>query len=669
VSDLARLKGIGPKRVEALERAGFRSLADLTLCVPRGLEEMPTPVPCAVAREARGEKVRVEGEVCATRMFRKGRMSNLRVSVEDASGRVDALFFNQPWLRDVLVKGRVVTLVGHVGASTSGPVLTVPRIGHADKPLDPPGTLRAVYAPVEGFSEDRFRELVHAAYELLAEDHDLPPERCDPAALGEADLDALEVAARALHWPRSRRAFERAKRRLAFETLFELAAVLVARRRARTAGSAPAFALPAGGRAALTEVLPFTLTGAQERVLDELLTDLADCAPMGRLLQGDVGSGKTALAALAAIHVARGGGQVALMAPTEVLAWQHYEGWAPRLERAGIRAVFLTGSLKGPERRAALEVLASGEPLVCFGTHALFSESTRFGSLALVIVDEEHRFGVAQRERLARKGKDCHRLSMTATPIPRSVARVVYGDLDLSVVDELPPGRGEVVTRWVRGAKIRRIPGFLAERLAAGERAFWVVPRIADQEPATEAARPQRGGRGLASVRSFLEERGLGEHGIEVVHGRLTPEERRARFRRFREGDVQLLVGTTVVEVGVDVPEATVMVIEDADRLGLAQLHQLRGRVGRGSAPRSWCLLVGPKGAAERFELLESTRDGFEIAEADYAWRGMGDLAGARQSGENLEGLEEFDVRVFDQARRLLEADDELLRAYLPVPS
>lgn len=665
--DLSRLGGIGPKRAEALAAAGFRSLADLVLCVPRQLEEMPAGVPLAEAVTLRGQRVRVAGTVRSLRFFRKGKLSNLRVTIEDPSGRMDALFFNQPWQRDVLYKDREVVLVGHVGEASSGPVLTVPRIGHAEKPLPAPGTLRAVYAPVEGFSEERFGALVHEAFALLEADGALPAERADPEALGAAELLPLDAACRALHWPRSRAEWDRARRRLVFERLFGLAAVLVMRRRARVAGRATP--VPNAGLPAFADLLPFTLTGAQERVATEILADLATSVPMGRLLQGDVGSGKTAIAALAAIATVQSGGQVALMAPTEVLAWQHFEGWAPRLERAGIEAAFLTGALRAPERRAVQEALASGRPLVCFGTHALFSASTTFANLRLVIVDEEHRFGVGQRERLAAKGAHCHRLSMTATPIPRSVARVVYGDLDLSVIDELPPGRGAVDTVWVRGAKIRRIPGFLRERLAAGERAFWVVPRIEDQEATTEGLRPQRGGRGVESVRAFCEGSGLGAFGIEVVHGRLAPDERRRRFRRFKEGAAQLLIGTTVIEVGVDVPAATVIVIEDADRLGLAQLHQLRGRVGRGAAPRSWCLLVGPKSAAERFELLESTRDGFEIAEADYQWRGMGDLAGARQSGENLEGLEDFDARTFDQVRRLLEQDDALLEAYLPVPS
>lgn len=667
MSELTRLPGIGPKRVEALERAGFRALSDLVLNVPIALEEMPAPLPMAVAQQARGEKVRVEGEVKSLRLFRKGKLSNLRVTVEDESGRLDALFFNQPWLRDVLVKGREVVLVGHVGQSTAGPVLTVPRIGHADKPIDPPGTLRAAYAPVEGFSEDRLRELIHAAFGLLETDQALPAERCRPELLGEAHLLALHDACRALHWPSSRTDFERARRRLLFERLFGLGAVLVRRRRARCAGSAQLFA--SDGLKGLADVIPFELTGAQVRVAHEILGDLATTTPMGRLLQGDVGSGKTAMAALAAIAVVRGGAQVALMAPTEVLVEQHYEGWAPRLERAGIKTLLLTGSLSTKSRRAVEAELHSGRPLVCFGTHALFSDTTVFGNLALVIVDEEHRFGVAQRTRLFAKGRDCHRLSMTATPIPRSVARVVYGDMDLSVIDELPPGRGVIETKWVRGPKIARIPGFLGERMAAGERVFWVVPRIDEQEPTEAGARPQRGGRGVEAVRAFCDARGLGAFGIEIVHGRLDSDERRRRFRRFKTGEVQLLIGTTVIEVGVDVPEATVMVIEDADRLGLAQLHQLRGRVGRGRAPRSWCLLVGPKSAEERFQLLESTRDGFEIAEADFQWRGMGDLAGARQSGQNLEGLEDFDARLFDQVRRLLEQDEALLEAYSPVGS
>lgn len=660
---LGTLAGVGPKRVELLAHHGLHTLEDLAMLVPRDLDEMPHPLPLVVACEARGELVRVAGKVASFRLFRQGRRSSLRITIEDETGRLDALFFNQPWLREVFAKGRHVELVGRVASTKSGPALTVPRVGHEAKALPPPGHLEPVYPVIEGLGADFLRGLISAALQQMDANGQRIAERCPPDALGELGLVDLNLACRHLHAPPSRAAFFAAKRRLAFEKLFELAAELVRRRRARTTGEAEVF-----DGVALDELagrLPFALTGAQRRVMEELLGDLGTSQPMGRLLQGDVGSGKTAVATLAGLAVAALGAQVAVMAPTEVLAEQHFEGQAPLFEAAGVRALLLTGSMKRAERRDVLAVLEVDEPLVVFGTHALFSKDVVFAHLALVIVDEEHRFGVEQRKKLAEKGRHCHRLSMTATPIPRSVARVVYDDMDLSVVDELPPGRGVIDTRWVRGPHIRRIPKFLLERLEAGERIFWVLPRIDASDPDDETTAGARPGRGLEDVMEWMQGAGLGDFGIEVVHGRLEAAERRRRFARFKTGEAQVLIGTTVIEVGVDVPEATVIVIEDADRLGLAQLHQLRGRVGRGPTERSWCLLLGPKSAAERFELLESTRDGFEIAEADYVWRGMGDLLGKRQSGLNQEGLEEFDMRLFDAARRLVEHDDALYAAYL----
>jgi ATP-dependent DNA helicase RecG len=636
------------------------------MLVPRELDEMPHPLPLSAAGAARGELVRVAGTVASFRLFRQGRRSSLRVTIEDASGRLDALFFNQPWLRDVFQKGRDVELVGRVATTKSGPALTVPRVGHAEKQLPPPGHLEPVYPVIEGIGADFLRGLIAAAIDELGAAGTLIAERCPPDALGELGLVDLTRACRDLHAPPTRAAFFAAKRRLAFEKLFELAAELVRRRRARLAGEAERFA--GLDLAELARLLPFEMTGAQARVLAELFDDLAKSQPMGRLLQGDVGSGKTAVATLAGLAVAThpgGGAQVAVMAPTEVLAEQHFESQAPLFEAAGVSVLLLTGSMSGAERKVVLARLAADEPLVVFGTHALFSKDVVFAHLALVIVDEEHRFGVEQRKKLAAKGRHCHRLSMTATPIPRSVARVLYGDMDLSVVDELPPGRGRVDTRWVRGAHIRRLPGFLRERLEAGESAFWVLPRIDASDPDDEATGRTRAGRGLEDVRTWMQASGLDVFGIEVVHGRLDAAERRRRFARFKAGEARLLVGTTVIEVGVDVPAATVIVIEDADRLGLAQLHQLRGRVGRGASECSWCFLLGPKSAAERFELLEATHDGFEIAEADAVLRGIGDLMGKRQSGLNQEGLEEFDARLFDAARRLVEQDDALYAAYL----
>ena len=345
------------------------------------------------------------------------------------------------------------------------------------------------------------------------------------------------------------------------------------------------------------------------------------------------------------------------MAPTELLAEQHHLGVASMLARAGLKSEILTGSIPRARRTKLLRALAAGEIDVVFGTHALFSADVGFARLDLCVIDEQHRFGVGQRAALSAKGDEVHTLLLTATPIPRTLALTVYGDLDVSVLDELPPGRGQLSTRWVRGAKRKEIVPFLERRLEAGERVFWVCPRIGDEDRV----------RGSVLARhARLEATALARHGIELVHGRLDAETRARRLERFRRGESRVLVATTVIEVGIDVPEATVMVIEEAERLGLAQLHQLRGRVGRG-ARDAWCLLCGAEVAGERFGVLERTRDGFEIAEEDLARRGMGDLVGVRQSGANGEGLEGAwrDPDLLFAARDLVRTRPEVRDHYL----
>jgi ATP-dependent DNA helicase RecG len=387
-----------------------------------------------------------------------------------------------------------------------------------------------------------------------------------------------------------------------------------------------------------------------------LCDDLAKSTPMRRLLQGDVGSGKTAMALYAAMAVIEANGQAALMAPTEILAEQHYYGSRALLAEVGIESALLTGSSPPGERRYLLQRLERGDIQVLFGTHALFSEKVNYARLALVVIDEQHRFGVDQRAALAEKGVDAHLLLMTATPIPRTLAMTVYGDLDVSILKGMPPGRGSLTTHWLRGQERRGLAKKLLPRLERGEQVFWVCPRISGEKGGRTAAAERRYEQALASD--------LSRFGVELAHGRVPAEERSYRLDRFRRGEVGLLVATTVIEVGVDVPGATVMVIENAERLGLAQLHQLRGRVGRGPGD-SVCYLLGDKKAEKRLRLLEKSRDGFELAEADMEARGMGDLAGVRQSGVNLEGVGEDDVSLLIVARELIRTEEGLGRMYV----
>jgi ATP-dependent DNA helicase RecG len=651
---LLELPGLGPGRAARLAAIGIATPRDLLLCVPPRVEVGEEPVPLAQARARRGEELCVRGEVRAWRFSRFGRRSLLRVALADATGELEVLFFNQPWLRERFTKGEQVALRGRVVQARSGIALAALQLASEAKPLPAPGSLTPVYTAPPGISSELLRALVQAAVASHAAELTEP---LDAERLIALDVPPLAEAVRELAQPRSAQAFERARRRLVLESLLGLQARLARRRAAAADGHAPALAVSASQRDELARRFPFALTGAQRAAIEELRADLARRVPMRRLLQGDVGSGKTAVGAWACFAAAACGAQAAILAPTEILAEQHRASLTPWLAAAGVSSVLLTGSLASGERRNALAACASGSAQVVFGTHALLGEGVRFARLALAVIDEQHRFGVAQRSRLLDKGRDVHALLMTATPIPRSLALTLYGDLDVSVLREKPPGRGAVHTRWLKGTARTRLAAWLGERLDAGAQVYWVVPRIDAEDGGAEGAE-QRHAR--------LARGPLARHGLELVHGRLAADERARRLERFRTGAARLLVATTLIEVGLDVPAASVMVIEEAQRLGLAQLHQLRGRVGRG-AGESWCVVMGAQSAAERFQLLERCADGFEIAEEDLRRRGMGDLGGLRQAGVNAEGLGDLErhLDLLFAARDAIAADARLRARYL----
>ena len=655
LGELTSLAGVGPVRVQRLANIGVHSVRDLLLLLPRRLVQWEERSTIARALERVGERVRVAGVVERVRFSRFGRRRSLvRARVADDSGAIDALFFNQPWLRDSIVPGRELELCGKV-VDSRGTALAAPRLGSTERPLPAPGALEPEYPTATGLGQEFLRQLCRRATDEHAA---RLVERLEPRVLARLGLPELPNAVAEVHTPRDLEGFAAARRRLLLEGMLPVQAQLLGARGARGARVRP-IELDERTHAGLLDRYPFELTAGQSAVVGELRADLARRLPMRRLLMGDVGSGKTAVALYAAMAVAEAGGQVAFMAPTELLAEQHADGLREMLGRAGLPAVLLTGSLSAAERRAVLASLASGEARVVFGTHALFSADVRYASLDLAIIDEQHRFGVGQRAALAGKGPAVHLLLMTATPIPRTLALTLYGDVDVSQLRESPPGRGALSTHWVRGDKREKLPGFLEERLREGEQVFWVCPRIGDADEEDE------GQTGAERRFGLLEDSGLGAFGVQLVHGRQKASERAERLDAFRSGEVRTLVATTVIEVGVDVPRATVMVVENAERLGLAQLHQLRGRVGRG--PRdSWCFLLGDAVAGERFRMLERTRDGFELAEEDLRQRGMGDLAGVRQSGANFEGLTGVyaDLDLFEAARELVREDAGVRAAY-----
>jgi len=659
IGPLTELKGVGHAKAARLARLGIRSIRDLLLTQPVRLVVWPEPESIRAARGRKGERVTLQGTIRRSVLQRiGGKRSLVRATLEDGTAEMDLVFFNQPWMKEQLSPGSEVIAHGQV-VDVRGPGLASPRLGTEERPLPPPGTLAPEYAGGDGISGEVVGGLIQDALDRFGDQltEPLPEVFLERAAA----LPARESAF-SLHRPKSVAEFERARRRFGLQPILVLQARCQARRRSLS-GAARAARISGSTHENILSRFPFELTEAQAKVVGEIRADLGRTRPMRRLLQGDVGAGKTAVAAYAAMGVAENGGQVAVMAPTEVLASQHAYGLAPILEAQGLRTCLITGAMRSGERRAAVERLKAGEIDVAFGTHALFSKDIQFRRLDLAVIDEQHRFGVAQREQLAAKGDEVHVLLMTATPIPRTLALTVYGDLEVSVLDGLPPGRGEIVTRWARGDDRRKMPRFLRERLEAGEQIYWVVPRIGGDGEGEEAASAVSAERRHADLQARP---GFSAAGIELVHGRLPAPERGHRLDRFRRGEVATVVATTVVEVGVDVSNATVMVIEDAHRLGLAQLHQLRGRVGRGSKA-SYCFLLGDKKAEEKFRLLERSRDGFELAEEDLRQRGMGDLLGLRQSGDNLEGLidPDRDLPLLIAARDLFQERPDLVQHFL----
>lgn len=615
--ELYQLKGVGQTRLKALHAAGICSLRDLLYTVPCKYRDISHPVTIAQAEAGTRAALSVvrEGEA---KLSRHGKLSQVTCAFTDATGTITACWFNQPWMRENLNNRTRCTLYGLVEAGGRRKRLLNPS-------LETELRILPVYKPIEGLPQRTHEALVRQA---LEEVEALFPETLPTEILEKHGLCGCAWCIRALHAPTSMEEVERAKRRFAFEQmLFYQAAVHMVRDR-RSEG----YALDASPKEteAYWASLPFAPTGAQRRTLAEIAQDLSMPRAMARMVQGDVGSGKTAVAMGSMLLCVQSGYQCALMAPTEILARQHYESMKPYFESRGFGCGLLISGMPAKERREALSKVASGEWRVAIGTHALIGKSVRYQNLALCITDEQHRFGVAQRTALIRKGtlsaRAPHLLVMSATPIPRSLALVMFGDLDISIIDELPPGRLPVTTRIVPDEKREAMYGFVRQELQAGRQAYIVCPLVEESETGdslksakAHAARLARG-----PLRGFR---------VGLTYGSQPSAEKEEALRAFSAGETQVLVATTVIEVGVNVPNASLMLIEDADRYGLAQLHQLRGRVGRGTA-QSWCFLLSKPN--ERLRTLTRTNDGFEVARADLEQRGPGELLGTRQHGEAL---------------------------------
>ncbi len=641
---VSELKGAGPVLAARLAARGIATLQDLWLHLPLRYEDRTRLTPIRALRH--GDTAQVLGRIEAVERGFRGRPM-LRVAVGDDSGASLALrffHFHAAQVRALAVGARVLCH-GEVRAGSFGMEMVHPgyRVLADDVELTLGDRLDPVYPSIEGIGPIQLSRLIGAALEHLPETDAL--ELLPSSAFGDAGLPRWCEAVRFLHRPppgvdlaELARFAHPAQRRLALEEL--LAHQLSLRRQRLSMKRQGALALEARGELArrLAAALPFRLTEAQRRVLREIAGDLSRGEPMLRLVQGDVGSGKTIVAAFAALAAIEAGAQVALMAPTELLAEQHAQAFAAWFEPLGVEAVWLSGKVKGRARAAALERIAAGAPLV-IGTHALLQEPVAFARLALVIVDEQHRFGVHQRLVLRDKGVDGaqvpHQLVMTATPIPRTLAMTAYADLDVSVIDELPPGRTPVQTVAIDAQRRDELIGRIRVALDQGRQAYWVCTLIEESEDSGAPGAVKVEAQAAQTAFELLTEQLPGMR-VGLVHGRMKPAEKQAAMAAFKAGDIQLLVATTVIEVGVDVPNASLMLVENAERLGLAQLHQLRGRVGRGSEA-STCVLMyrAPlsQAARERLAVMRETSDGFRIAEKDLELRGPGELLGTRQTG------------------------------------
>ncbi len=619
------LRGIGPSRAECLTRLGVRTLGEALQLLPRRYEDRRTFRPIGQVRL--GEYQAVAGFVKTVGVGRTRRgIPYCEVLLEDTTGTLLGRWYRQAYLARTFRRGQRVILAGMVNPYPPREMVNPEHeIQEAKDSRYHTGRIVPIYPLTAGLSQRFLRRwLTDLAREHVGKVSDPLP----ATVRARHQLLPLGRAIENLHLPNEMAGATAGRRRLAFDEFFLFSLGILRQRASRTAHPGIAFQAPNALVEQTREALPFKLTSAQQRALETIWKDMAQARPMQRLLQGDVGSGKTIVALLAALTAIGNGYQAALMAPTEILAAQHAERARRLVESVKIPVVHLAGGMPAPLRRQALALLASDSPCLAIGTHALVQPDVAFGRLGFVVVDEQHRFGVMQRADLQRKAAYPDVLVMTATPIPRSLALVLYGDLDLSVIDELPPGRRPVTTIWLDDGQRPRIEVELKARLSRGERAYIVCPVVEESAVEVKAA---------VQTADAYRRGPLGIFGVGLVHGRLAPAERAATITAYREGKICLLVATTVVEVGVDVPEATAIVIEDADRLGLAQLHQLRGRVGRSHLP-SVCFLVANRRelgqeAQARLEALAREHDGFTLAEIDLKLRGPGEFFGTRQSG------------------------------------
>ncbi len=615
-TDIRFLKGVGEKRAELLQKKGIDTVGALLRFYPRAYLDWQNITPVSECPE--GENVCVRAEITSpvkTVNIRRG-MTLYKFAAADDSGVIEVTLFNRKYLAENLRQGRSYLFYGKLGYGITLRQMSSPEI----MPAEYMG-IEPVYAATEGLSSKTIEKIMKNALVYADGMADVIPQ----GIREKNGLCDFKTALKSIHFPLERQALESAKRRLVFEELFVLQTGLLflKRRRRALAGCTVKNNL----LEEFKKTLSFKLTGAQERVINECLTDMMSPRPMNRLIQGDVGSGKTAVAA-ALMYISAGNGfQSALMAPTELLAEQHFKTLCKITENSGIKCALLTGSLTKKQKDEVKAGLKSGEIKVAVGTHALLTDDVEFENLGLVVTDEQHRFGVGQRGRLSSKGNNPHTLVMSATPIPRTLGLIIYGDLDISIIDEYPAGRQKIATYCVDSSYNARVYNYIKKFIAEGRQAYIVCPLVDENEAL-----------GIKSASEYykeLSENQFKGYTVGLLHGKMKPKDKENVMRRFAAGEIQLLISTTVIEVGIDVPNAALMVIENAERFGLSQLHQLRGRIGRGEYS-SACILISDVKSGDtkrRLDVIKNNTDGFKIADEDLKLRGPGDFLGSRQHG------------------------------------